>query len=159
MMLLCLVATGCSSIVDEEQESAETLKVGDRLPLFTVNVTDGDRQAVFDSSQLTGETVIVFFHTSCSDCQRELPVLNQYYLKHKDDAGFQMVAISREEGQESIAAYWKEHGLQIPYSPQADRGIYHLFATTYIPRVYCCTAQGIITRIFIEKLPEGGLEN
>ncbi len=158
MMLLCFVATGCSSIVDDEEEQIEYVKVGDRLPLFTVNVTDGDRQTVFTSSQLTGETVIVFFHTSCSDCQRELPVLNQYYLKHKNDAGFQMVAISREESQESIAKYWQEHGLQIPYSPQEDRNIYHLFANIYIPRIYCCTSQGIITKIFIEKLPETGLE-
>jgi len=152
-MLLCLVITGCSSF-SEEEEVVERIKVGDHVPSFTVQVKDGTQQRMFSSDQLTGETVIVLFNTSCSDCKRELPVMNRYYLLHKDDPGFQMVAISREEGEESIAAFWKEQGLEIPYSAQEDRHIYSLFATSIIPRVYFCNSEGIVTRVFIETLPD-----
>ncbi len=152
-MLLCLVITGCSSF-SEEEEVVERIKVGDHVPSFTVQVKDGMQQRTFSSDQLTGETVIVLFNTSCSDCKRELPVMNRYYLQHKDDPGFQMVAISREEGEESIAAFWKEQGLEIPYSAQEDRHIYSLFATSIIPRVYFCNSEGIVTRVFIETLPD-----
>lgn len=108
------------------------------------------RSSKFSTTQLTGETVIVLFNTSCSDCQRELPRLNEYYLQHRADEGFEMVAISREEGEESVAAFWKEYNLSIPYFPQTDRRIYNLFATSLIPRVYYVSPEGIITHVFIE---------
>lgn len=145
--------TGCSSIEDDN-EVTERVNVGDRVPLFTVDVVNDGVHSTFSTAQLTGETVIVFFNTTCPDCQRDLPKLNQYYLKHKVDEGFQMVAISREEGEEDVAAYWKDNGLQIPYSAQNDRRIYELFASSIIPRVYFVSAQGIVTRVFIERFDE-----
>ena len=153
LMLLCLLLTGCSSI-NEGNNVTERVNVGDRVPLFTVDVVNDGVHSTFSTAQLTGETVIVFFNTTCPDCQRDLPKLNQYYLKHKVDEGFQMVAISREEGEEDVAAYWKDNGLQIPYSAQNDRRIYELFASSIIPRIYFVSAQGIVTRVFIEKFDE-----
>lgn len=153
LMLLCLLMTGCSSIEDDN-EVTERVNVGDRVPLFSVEMVKDGERSTFSTAQLTGETVIVFFNTTCPDCQRDLPKLNQYYLKHKVDEGFQMVAISRAEGEEDVAAYWKDKGLQIPYSAQNDRRIYELFASSIIPRIYFVSAQGVVTRIFIERFDE-----
>ena len=153
MLLLALLLMGCSSIEDQE-EVTERVNVGDRVPSFTVDVVSDGIHSTFSTAQLTGETVIVFFNTTCPDCQRDLPKLNQYYLKHKSEKGFQMVAISREEGETSVAAYWKDNGLQIPYSAQNDRHIYELFASSIIPRIYFVSAKGIVTRVFIERFDE-----
>jgi peroxiredoxin len=153
-MLLYLTVVGCSSVVDEADNTVERVHVGDRVPLFSVTVSEGEQVRTFSTAQLTGETVIVFFHTSCSDCQRDLPLLNDYYLQHKDDKGFRMVAISREEGAESVAAFWEAKHLQIPYFAQTDRRIYNLFATSIIPRIYFVSAQGIVTRIDVEKFSQ-----
>ena len=150
LLPLCLFA-GC--VVDSHEEpsvSEELLKVGDRLPSFSVDVIDGDSSFVFSSDRLTGRTVIVFFHTTCSDCQRELPELNDYYLHHRGEPGFQMMAIAREETADSILSYWRTNNLSIPYSPQPDRRIYNLFATATIPRVYICSPLGIVEWIGIE---------
>lgn len=155
-MLLCfLLLGGCSSIRDDERVE-ERVKVGDRVPAFFVDVVADGVSQTFSTSHLTGETVIVLFHTSCRDCQRELPKLNAYYLRHRDDSGFQMVAISREESINTVAPFWEEHGLQIPYSAQEDRRIYNLFASSVIPRVYFVSAQGIVTRVLVEnfELPD-----
>jgi len=158
LLLLFLTIVGCSSVVDEaEDDVVERVHVGDRVPLFSVTVSDGEQVRTFSTAQLTGETVIVFFNTSCSDCQRDLPLLNSYYLQHKDDKGFCMVAISREEGAESVAAFWEANNLQIPYFAQTDRRIYNLFATSIIPRIYFVSAQGIVTRIDVEKFVPNGL--
>jgi len=143
---------GC--VVDEpDNDSSDTdlVGVGDRLPSFSVEVIDGDVSYTFSSDALSGPTVIIFFNTGCSDCQRELPVLNDYYLQHRSEPGFQMVAIAREETEESIQAFWDAHRLSIPYSPQSDRRVYNLFATITIPRVYFCTNSGLITWVGIEK--------
>ena len=153
-MLLCLAWVGCSSVVDDDDEVVERVQVGDHVPSLTVSVVDGGVRRTFSTDALTGQTVIVLFNTACSDCQRELPRLNSYYVQHRDEAGFQMVAISREEGEESVAAYWSANGLQIPYSAQADRSVYSLFASSVIPRVYFCTAEGVVTRIYVEALDE-----
>ena len=152
MMLLYLLLTGCSSI--EDDETKERVAVGDRVPLFSVEMVKDGERSTFSTSHLTGETVIVFFSVKCGDCQRDLPKLNQYYLKHKDDPGFQMIAISRAEGEELVVPFWEEYGLQIPYSAQNDRRIYELFASSIIPRVYFVSAQGIVTRVFIERFDE-----
>ena len=149
MLLLCLLMGACSIVNDDEVE--ERVTVGDRVPVFTVDVVADGMPTTFSTSHLTGETVIVFFHTSCADCQRELPVLDDYYRQHRDDPGFQMVAISRAEGVETVAAFWAEHGLQMPYSAQEDRYIYELFASAIIPRVYVVSPQGIVTRVLVES--------
>ena len=148
---LCMLV---SCVVDEpghDGDDTDLVRVGDRLPSFSVEVIDGINRYTFSSEVLTGPTVIVFFNTSCSDCQRELPVLNDYYLQHRSEPGFQMVAIAREETEESIRAYWEANNLSIPYSPQSDRRVYNLFATTTIPRVYFCSQTGLITWIGIER--------
>ena len=149
-MLLCLLMVGCSS-VDDNQDVLEKIKVGDRVPSFSVDVVDNGYLYTFSTARLTGETVIVFFNTWCSDCQRELPRLNEYYLQHRADPGFQMVAISRMEGKETVAPFWAENNLQIPYSTQTDDSVYKLFASSVIPRVYFVSAQGIVTKVLIER--------
>jgi len=151
LLTAAVVFAACSMGDDDDGEVTEYVKVGDRVPAFSVETVLADGStATFSTARLTGETVIVLFNTSCGDCQRELPRMNDYYLQHCGDKGFQMVAISREEGAESVAAYWKEQGLSIPYSAQTDRRIYNLFASSIIPRTYFCSADGIITQILVE---------
>ena len=149
---MALLALSCNAVNDGDDTNVkEYVKVGDRVPLFSVQTVLADSTtATFTTARLTGETVIVLFNTSCGDCQRELPRMNNYYLQHRHEKGFQMVAISRAEGAESVAAYWKEQGLSIPYSAQTDRRIYNLFASSIIPRTYFCSADGTVTRILVE---------
>lgn len=153
LILVPWLLLGC--VVDDDHDATDPdassiIRVRDRLPAFTVQVVDGASRTVFSNDSVKGTTVIVFFHTTCKDCQRELPELNDYYLRHRQEPGFRMVAIAREESEESIAAYWQQHNLSIPYSPQTDRQIYQLFATMYIPRVYVCSAQGVVLWMGVE---------
>ena len=157
--LLCLTLVGCSSVVDDD-DVVERVRVGDRLPVFTVDVVtptiaDGQWSAVsgqWSSEHLTGETVIVLFHTSCPDCQRDLPLLNAWYVEQRKlRPDFTMVAISRAEEAPSVAAFWQANSLEIPYSAQSDRRIYDLFASAVIPRIYYCSADGIVTGVDVEQ--------
>lgn len=65
------------------------------------------------------------------------------------------ICISRGEAQPSVAAYWQEAGLTLPYSAQPDDAVYRLFANRIIPRVYV-TRPGsplpVISAIFVERL-------
>lgn len=147
-LLKCLITMlFCGCCVIDEGDVEEKVMVGDKVPQFTVDVIDNGERTVFSTADIDCETVIVFFNTSCEDCRRELPRLNGYYLQHRMEKNFRMVAISREEEEASVAEYWSANGLSIPYSAQTDRRVYNLFASAVIPRVYYCSSEGIIIGI------------
>jgi len=137
------VLTGC---IKEKQTGAD-LKVGDILPDFEVQMNDGT--IVTDEMLKETVSVVMFFHTSCPDCQQVLPQMQKIYDEYASD-DVRIVLVSREESQEDIDAFWKEKGLNMPYSAQKDRTVYEKFARTRIPRVYICEKGGIIRYIFTD---------
>ena len=64
--------------------------------------------------------------------------------------GVSFALVSREESEPSIASFWEQKGLQMPYSAQSDRKVYQLFASELIPRVYICEKGGKIRYIFTD---------
>lgn len=132
MGLVILAFTGC---VNEGDEPAWSLQVGDRLPEFEITLNNGD--VVTTESLWGSESVIVFFNTSCVDCRRELPEIQKLYNEFlMQNRPVRFICISREEGAASVAKFWEENNLTMPYSAQTDRRVYNLFASSGIPRLY-----------------------
>lgn len=126
------LAGGCITEQEDVPDVVDLVTVGDVLPDFEVTMNDGRRVATAD---LAGRrSLIVLFNTGCSDCRRELPVLQEVYEAVGERC--HVLCIAREESAEHIAEYWAANGLTLPYSPQPDRRIFNLFATESIPRVY-----------------------
>ena len=149
--MLCLIAwtliLPCSCI-GEEEPTEEVVTVGDRLPNFEVTMNDG---TTITGAMLRGTpSVVMFFHTSCPDCQQTLPRVQRLYDTYAC-SGVKFALISREDGEASVASYWEKHGLTMPYSAQEDRGIYELFAYQRVPRVYVSDATGTIRHIFTDN--------
>lgn len=132
MLCLLLAVSGC---VKEDDEPVVSLAVGDAVPRFSVTLSDG---SVFDYSVMQQHPcVIVFFETSCSDCRAALPIVQSVADQERFiSQGIRFACIARAEGEASIASFWQTAGLTLPYSPQADRAVYNLFANSVIPRVY-----------------------
>lgn len=144
LSLVFVSITSCSMGDDNGvTETDEIVRVGDRLPVFSVTMNDG--RTVTTSDLMGKPSVVVFFSTTCPDCQHELPLLNQRYLMHGTDTTF--VAISREEPAPSVATYWQANALAIPYSAQTDRTVYSLFARRGIPREYVSNASGTVVKV------------
>lgn len=137
------VLSGC---IKEKQTGAD-LQVGDSLPDFRVEMNDG--RTVTDESLSQTVSVVMFFHTSCPDCQQVLPQMQKIYDEYVSKT-VQIALISREESAETIESFWEEKGLKMPYSAQKNRVIYETFAQTRIPRVYICEKGGIIRYIFTD---------
>lgn len=128
----------------EDEEDREVVRVGEDVPRFVVALSDG---TTYDSSVRDGKgATIVFFATWCTDCQRELPVLDSLYRAGRF-AGQHVVCIGREEDEATVSQFWQEHALALPYSAQPDRAVFSLFATTGIPRIYTVSPSGVITNI------------
>ena len=148
-ILCCMLALFlCTSCIGEEDfDTEEVVKVGHRLPDFTVTMNDG-RVVTGDSLRNT-LSVVMFFHTSCPDCQQALPRVQRLYDKYAS-ADVAVVLISREEEAASVAAFWQANGLTLPYSPQLDRRVYELFAHRRVPRIYVSKRQGLVKHIFTD---------
>lgn len=155
-LLLCLVAGVFTSCVTEDDPVNVGVGIGDPLPPFSVTLTDGTIVTSLPADlapegavSLIGKRVLVeLFNTSCPDCRESLPVINEVFLSVKDDSQIAVFAIARQEEGAELTSYWEENNLTLPYSPQPDRTVYELFATTGIPRIYITDTSGIITAAF-----------
>lgn len=137
-----------SCVHDEPTDVEEVVTVGSHLPDFEVTMSNG---AIVAGAMLrTTASMVMFFHTSCPDCQQALPHVQRLYDAYAH-RGVQFALISREEERETIAAYWEYHGLTMPYSPQSDRRIYELFAYRRVPRIYVTDVDGIVQYIFTDN--------
>lgn len=114
--------------------------IGDTLPVFSVEMSDGSTVTSDDLSE--GQSLLVFFHTGCPDCVAEMEALQPFYEKYGREV--RLVLISRSEGRESIGKHWESHGYTMPYSAQQDRRIYSLFSASGIPYVVLCRGGRII---------------
>ena len=140
MVMLAATMTAC--VEEDPTDDSNIVTVGDALPRFSVSTAEG---AVVSSDSLAGHrSVVVFFNTSCSDCREELPRVDSLYREMAAATDFRLICIAREESKESIARFWNEKGLTMPYAPQQDRSVYSLFARSIIPRIYICSADGIV---------------
>ena len=140
--ILAFAAVSCA----KSDANAVYPGVGSRLPSFTVTMKGETSVSSADLS--SGLSLIVFFHTMCEDCQKELEILQPFHDDHRNE--FPIILISRAEGDDEIAEYWERHDFTMPYSPQEDRSVYDLFSDSGIPHVVL-SRDGIIIGIWNDK--------
>lgn len=145
MVLLVVGMAGC---VKDDVNYDSKVKVGDRLPAFSV-VTDGGEHVSNDSLK-GAPAAVMFFHTGCPDCRRELPVVQELSVLVPE---LGVLCIARSEGAAEIAAYWEANSLTLSYSAQEGDGVYRLFADAGIPRLYLTDAAGTVVAEFCEEFP------
>lgn len=150
LIALFIIAIGSCITENENTKTVNYINPGDKIPYFTVPDQNG---TLFESTNLTGKkSLLLFFHTECEDCRRELPIIEESYQKFKEDTNYCFIAIAREESVESVNKYWKENNLTLPTYFDYDKNVYSLFANSMIPRIYISDKNGIITYIGIENL-------
>lgn len=145
VMIFC-VMTAFSSCVKEDNEPNTGLGIGDKVPRFSVTLDTGE--TVSDVSLAGKVAVIEFFNTTCPDCRASFPTLQDLYVSFNDNPEVAILAIAREESADDIKDYWGKNGLTIPFSPQTDRNVYNLFASTGIPRIFIISPGGVITATY-----------
>ncbi len=138
------ILTGCI----KEKYTGVNLKVGDAIPDFEVTMNDGT--VISDDILKNTVSIVMFFHTSCPDCQQVLPEMQKIYDEYASK-GVLFTLISREEASKDIESFWKEKSLTMPYSAREDRVVYEKFAQTRIPRVYINEKGGIIRYVFTDN--------
>lgn len=94
----CVMCTAC--IDDDVEEGTVDLQTGESIPVFSVVMDDGQ---IITSETLKGEvSLIVFFHTGCPDCRKELPVLQKYIRITVEESGWFVLAGKRARQRLSV---------------------------------------------------------
>lgn len=142
---LCIAACGDDEeVYSDKDDNTAIIKVGMAAPTFELKGVDGSKVT---SESLKGKVYILnFFDTTCPDCRKEFPVLQQIYENYGDIVP--VLNVPRSQGVEDAEAYWRENDLTMPiYSDGAQR-LYYQFASRTIPRTYVINADGIVIASF-----------
>lgn len=147
--ILALVFTGCGMHVIEDlptYEESSLVKEGDNAPLFSTTLLDGTAVSLAD---YRGEymMLILFSHT-CPDCKMLLDELQG--LINSEVPMPSILAVGRDATEEELREYSAAAGYTVAMVADADRRIFNLYATTYVPRVYLIDALGTVAMLKIE---------
>ena len=149
MLASLFLATSCVFDKDPSDEEYE-MAIGDTIPDFTVTMIDST--VVTGADLRKGKALILFFHSDCPDCRGTLPSVQKVYDEYLSK-GVKFALISRSQLAEEINPYWNEMGYTMPYSPQPNRQIYELFASSRVPRVYICKDGKVISFYRDDPIP------
>jgi cytochrome c biogenesis protein CcmG/thiol:disulfide interchange protein DsbE len=127
---------------DPRRESSQSHLVGDPAPDFRVRTLDGKSLTRHD---LAGRAVIVnFWNTWCVPCERELPALQQFWARHRDDPSVAVVGIVRDDEQGAVRHYVAAKGIDwtIAMDPEARAALD--FGTRGQPETFAISPGGRI---------------
>ena len=146
--LFIVIVTGmlisCLNDDDFSSSNSELVKVGDVVPEFSLIGANGD---MISSASLRGQYYLLnFFDTSCKDCQKEFPVLQQIYEKYQGE--LPVFNVPRSQTADEVNAYWNKEGLTMPFYTATDKSLYYKFATKGIPRTYIVEMEGQVLDMF-----------
>ena len=108
-------------------ENEYIVKVGDIAPDFTLPMTDG---STFTLSEQRGKVVMLQFTAGwCGVCRKEMPhIESEIWQPNKDNKGFVLVGIDREETLEDILPFIQEVGTTYPIAMDTNADVFAQYA-------------------------------
>lgn len=103
------------------------VKVGQTAPDFEMTLADGGSVKLMD---LRGKVVMLQFTASwCGVCRKEMPFIERdIWQKHKDNAGFALFGIDRDEPLAKVQAFARQTKITYPLALDPGADIFALFA-------------------------------
>lgn len=139
----------------EADDAGYIVRVGETAPDFTITLTDGKTVRL---SSLRGKLVMLQFTASwCGVCRKEMPYIEKdIWQKHKDNDGFVLIGVDRDEPLEKVIAFGKSVGVTYPLGldPGADIFARYALRNAGITRNVLIDREGkivMLTRLFNEE--------
>ncbi len=152
-LLLYIVLNNSSASTQEF--SAVPAKVNYPAPELTLVDLAGKSVSLKD---YLGSVVLVnLWATWCPPCQEEMPTLETFYQKYKED-GFTLLAIDQEETLEVVMPFVKKFGLSFPVWLDEDYQAQRAFNTMNLPSSYVIDRTGRVRLMWIGGISKRNLE-
>ena len=116
IMTVVLFCTACS----KEEPSGTGLESGQKMPDFTVSLSDGTTATLSELVNDNDLTVLNIFASWCKPCEMEFPEMEQVYEANSDRMVILSVSAEPKDTLEIIADYKKSHNLSFPMGIAGD---------------------------------------
>ncbi|MBI9103436.1 MAG: redoxin domain-containing protein [Spirochaetales bacterium] len=117
------------------------IEVGDTAPPFVL--TNIDRSYVFSKNIYgTGYVLLDFYATTCVNCNKELPLIEDIYLDHKDN-GLQVLLMATDpEGSSIVKPFFEANPTPIPILLDRYQKSVESFGVEVLPTVFLINPEG-----------------
>ncbi len=164
---MLLIGTGLISIgimlfilLNERSASTQdfsTVPVEVKFPAPELTLIDLAGNTVSLKDHLGSVVLVNLWATWCPPCKEEMPTLQTFYEKYKDD-GFILLAIDQEETLAVVEPFVKEYGLSFPVWLDEEYQAQRVFNTMNLPSSYVIDRNGMVRLMWIGGISKKNLE-
>lgn len=116
-ILLAIVVVGGFTLAGSLFDTNAVLKPGSKAPDFTLPEMNGGELTLSD---YTDKLVLLnFWGTYCPPCVEEMPLMQRYYDKYKDE-GLVVIAVNENESLVRVRGFVRQHELNFPIPMDKD---------------------------------------
>ncbi len=146
LLTATILLSGCIS--EKKNDEPNSLPIGAQMPEFSVTGPDG----VVTSADLAGKrAVVVFFRTTCPDCSREMPGVDEAARRIGPQSDLRFVTISKESDATTVVPeYWENTGMTLPYYFDTEGIAFTSFDIHYVPTLYLFGSDGKVVHVEVE---------
>ncbi len=145
-----------SSQASPQEYTATPVEVNYLAPDLRLNDLRGKPVSVKD--YLGKVTLVNMWATWCPPCKAEMPTLEAFYKKYKDD-GFMIVGINDGEAPHVVASFVQDFGLTFPIWLDQQYLSEKAFKTINLPSSFVIDRNGTIRLMWIGAISKEALEN
>jgi peroxiredoxin len=158
-----------TSSVQKEQEQEHTnndkgtekevvgLKVGNVAPDFTISTLNGE---IVSLSDYRGKPVILnMWATWCTPCRAEMPEMQNFYDKHKDEVHIVAVNLTANDSVESVKEFVNDYGITFPILLDTNNFVGVSYRVLSIPSTWFLDKNGIVYKRHVGPMDEAFMEN
>ncbi|MBD8027145.1 thiol-disulfide oxidoreductase ResA [Ureibacillus sp. Re31] len=133
------------------KEKVEVLQEGDMAPDFELVDMNGHTHRLSDYK---GQGVFLnFWGTWCKPCEREFPVINNYYKAYQND-GVQVLAINIAESNFTVQKYVDNKGLTFPVLIDKTKSVMSAYNINPLPTTFLINPEGEIEKIITGEMTD-----
>ncbi len=117
VILIGIVVVGVFTLATSLFNGQDIPKKGDAAPGFTLPLMQGGESALSDYA---GQVVVInFWGTYCPPCVNEMPLIQSYYDKYKDQ-GLTVLGVNENDPLVTAKAFVKQYALTFPIMMDRD---------------------------------------
>lgn len=142
LFVVLVIFTGCTK--------DETLAIGQKAPSFSLIDTN---KSVHKLSDYKGKLIVLrFWQKGCPACLVEMPLLSDFYVKHKKD--LIVLAIDMGDNMDFISSFLHEQDLKYPMLSDKLKIATEKYDVFASPTTYIIDKQGILRGKIMGDLDE-----
>ncbi len=144
--------------IHSQPKEPVVLNVGEKAPVFFLPTLDGDRVHLNDftgailrkpfKNKIKHKMIVSFFATYCQPCMKEVPLLQQFYDKHKAEPIKVFLIGIDKEGADILDPFVREKKISLPILIDKYLKTAEQYGATKLPKTFILDEEGTIRDVY-----------